>query len=68
MTSTVKFRIETTGSGDSRRIMDGDAVIGMAERYTSGFWAPHALNGQRIGLAVHKTPAGVRKWFEESRP
>lgn len=63
----MKLRVENTGYGDAKRIMDGDNLVGMAIKYTSGFWAAHSPEDTRLTAAHHKTPAAVRKWFEVSK-
>lgn len=60
-----KLRIESTRNRHTKRIVDGDKVIGMAIQYMNDFWAPHDLNNKRLSAPVHKTPTGVRRWFEE---
>lgn len=67
MTKMTKLTIESTGYSDVKRIMDGDAVYGMAVQYTSGFWAPHdAHTDKRLAPPAFKTANQVKKWFEEN--
>jgi hypothetical protein len=59
------MRVESTGYKDTKRIMDGEVIVGLAIQYANGFWAPHGHNDMRLAPAAFKNPTAVRKWFED---
>lgn len=59
------LRIESTGFSDAKRILADYTLVGMAVRYTSGFWAAHDVDNKVLTRAVYPTPTGVRNYFRD---
>lgn len=63
-----KFRVERTGFGDTRLILDDlGGVVGLAVQMANGAWGAFDEDAnRRLTMQLFKTPAQVRKWFEEN--
>jgi hypothetical protein len=63
------MKIETCGFSTSRRIVSDDgSVVAMCERYMSGMWAIHGINGRPMTPASFTSPTKALRDYEKYAP
>lgn len=60
----MRFTVERTGFGECRRIERDGIPVGMALELMSGKWGAFDMDERRLTTEQFKSPAMVRRWFE----